>query len=133
MATQANTLPVLPKKIIVASDGEDVILGNLDSQLQVFSSTDPPTPGESVNVTLPCNPQLGLSIEIVAVNAAVNLDGNGFPISQPGVVNPTVVAAGSRVVATFVQDPALRSGGGCCNGNGSTDGSNLGNGAWIVG
>lgn len=119
MAVQSNTLPVLPKKIIT-SDG-DVNVGNLDSQVQLFSSTEPPTPGESHAVLLPCNPQLGQSHKIIAVSAGATLDGNGAPILRAGVVDPNALAAGECVELTFAKDPA-GNGCGCAGSEG---------GAWI--
>lgn len=105
MATQSNAFSNnVPRKIITA-DG-DVNVGNLDTQVHLFSSTEPPTPGEQHAVLLPCNPQLGETHLILGATAGAILDGNGSPIVRPGVVNPNVLAAGDCVQLVFTKDPA---------------------------
>jgi hypothetical protein len=113
MATQSNTLPGnLPKKIITTD--ADATLGNLDSQIQVFSQTDPATPGESHVISMPPNPQLGQEHLVVAVTAGATLDGNGSTI-----MGATTVNIGECAKMVFTQDPALASSNCNCAGAGA--------------
>lgn len=109
MSTQSNTFTNHVPRRVITTDG-DANLGTWDTQLHVFSSTDPATPGEQHTVLLPCNPQLGETHLVLAVTAGVLLDGNGAPIIRPGVVNPNVLALGECVNLVFTKDPA---GNGC--------------------
>lgn len=124
MGTQSNTLPVLPEKIITGQ--EDSGLDSIDAQFHAFSDTDPPTPGATITLTLPCNPKLGEKHLIVASSAAVNLDGNSVPIVENNApfVNP--IPAGSARWIVFSKDPNGGQVGCGCGGNtGET-------GAWFV-
>lgn len=126
MGTQSNTLPVLPQKIITAQD--DSGLDNIDAQIHFFSDSNPPTPGQTHTLTLPCAPGLGQSHRIVAATAAVNIvDSNGTPITRNGLPFANPLPLGSSVVITFTKDPAGGQSNGCGCGGSDTSG-----GTWVV-
>jgi hypothetical protein len=129
MGQQSNTLPVLPQKIITGQ--EDSGLDSIDAQFHAFSDTDPPTPGASITLTLPCNPKLGEHHTIVATTAAVNLDGGDYPVISNGAPFAGPIPVGSARHIVFSKDPGLANKNDCgCDGNGNGNGN--GAGVWIV-
>lgn len=122
-AKQVAFFPNKGRKVL-ATDC-DATLDTDDAEIHVFSDTSPiPVPPPNVVITLPCNPSIGERHRILAATASVTLDGNNFPIVDPGNLTPNNVPAGTCIDLTFTADPDLPVN---CDCNGGTA-----NGQWHV-